>query len=333
MSLLADLEAELLSVFRRASDKHEANRSARPILEQAAREPRVMTEAFSRYVGQPGSLDRGNYPTVGVPVWQNAHFSAALNCWIPLPDRRTNLSTKAIHHHGDMLLSTVTLWGSGYEHWTFSPPRRVDAADDVWTMELLERAPHGRHHVAFVDHHVAHTPFFTKDVSVTLALWSDRFPTSWRDRAKRLPLFRGREENLRRLAVRLGLKRQLNLKVVEYFDFYPGAGGFIGMKIRKEFEHGPNDDHVASVFAVLAATENRALGREVRKAISSGKVTAGRQRCEELLPHLERGREIQGRLSPFHYELPYANFPAEDILRSLGLPAGVDHAVTPEARA
>lgn len=317
MDRLREAEEELLSVFRTSATKHEANTRAKPVLEQLSREPRFLEAALAAYLASPGSLDRDNYPVVGIPIALNPWFGLVANCWIPLPGRETHIATKAIHHHGDMLLSTVTLFGPGYEHWMFSTPKAVDESRGIYSMKLLESAPHPQHHVSFVDAWIAHTPLYPKSLSITLALWSNRFPTTWRDRVKRLPLFKGREEKLRKVAVRLGLKKGLDLKVVDSFDYFPSASGFEVMKERKEFELGPNADHLCSVFHVVQETGNDRLAQTVRRSIAEGKVTTGRRSVEELLAKLEKGTPIEGRLSEGHYGLPYANFTRDQITKAL----------------
>ena len=150
-----------------------------------------------------------------LPIALNPYFELVVNCWIPLPDRRTDLSTKAIHHHGKLLLSTATIFGPGYEHWTFSPPEPVSAKQDYWKMRLLERAPHPLHHVAFVDAQVAHVPMYPKDLTLTLALWTSSAPTTVRDFVKRVPWVNRNANALRTASDRLGLRKTLDLNVVE----------------------------------------------------------------------------------------------------------------------
>ncbi len=67
---------------------------------------------------------------------------------------------------------------------------------------------------------------------------------TWKDRVKRIPMLQKNSAALRELAARVGLTRQLDLKVVEYFDFYPTGEGFRGIKERDEFERGPNADYL-----------------------------------------------------------------------------------------
>jgi hypothetical protein len=317
MGVLREAVSELVGVFRRNPDKHEAHRVAAPLMEQISRDERIITAMLERYLSSPASLDCGNYPVVALPVDLNPWFGINANCWIPLPDRNTDLSTKAIHHHGKLLLTTATLFGPGYEHWTFTTPKELDAVRGLYAMDLIEAAPHPLHHVAFVDSFLAHTPFYPNDLSITLAVFSNSEKTTWRDRAKRLPGVRGREQTLRRLATALGLGRALDLKIVESFDFYPTDEGFRVIRERKEFALGPTADHVASVFYVIQQTGNEQLARVIRRHLEAGRYSAGVAAIQGLLRKLERGLAIEPRLSPGHYDRGDANFTSQDIQRAL----------------
>jgi hypothetical protein len=314
---IGEAERELRDIFRTSTTKHEANRRAEPVLVQLSREPKLLSEIIERYLVTPGALDRKNYPVVAMNVALNPYFQLVANCWIPLPGRETDLSTKAIHHHGDLLLSTVTLFGPGYEHWMFSTPKAIAGRQGLFAMELLEAAPHPVHHVSFVDAWIAHTPLYPSSLSITLALWSSRFPTTWRDRVKRLPIFRGREQTLRKVALRLGLKKRLELKTIESFDYFPTEHGFQVIPERKEFDLGPNEDHVASVFHVVQQTGNEHLVRRVRRLVEEGRVGASRPHVERFASMVERGTPVEGRLSTGHYGLEQANFTRDDIRRAL----------------
>jgi hypothetical protein len=317
MDRIRDAVAELLRIFRSSATKHEANERAADVMRQLTYQPAFLTAILDRYLATPGSLDRKNYPVVAVPVALNAWFGLVANCWIPLPGRETHIATKAIHHHGDLLLTTATLFGPGYEHWMFTLPEAIDREGGLYSMKLIERAPHPAHHVSFVDAWTAHTPLYPSSLSITLALWSRRFPTTWKDHAKRLPLVRGHERSLSKLVARFGLKRALSLNVVESFDFYPVGEAFKVMPVREEFPLGPNADHVQSVMHIVQATGNEHLARTIKRQLDRGGVTTGRAAVERFLPDLERGRPIEGKLSPGHYDKPFANFTRDDITRAL----------------
>jgi hypothetical protein len=317
VSAVREAVEELVSVFRRSATKHEAHRRSAPILGQITREPRFLREALRQYVLRPGSLERDNYPVVGIELALNPYFGLVINGWIPLPDRSTEISTKAIHHHGDMLLTTATLFGVGYEHWMFTPAKLVDRERELFEMKLVEAAPHPQHHVAFVDADVPHCPIYPADTSLTLALWSSKHPVTWRDYVKRMRPFRGREESLREIARRMGLARKLELKIVEYFDFYPTNDGFKGMRVRKEFELGPNEDHLHSVFHLVQKTGNDSLATDLGDRVARIADSVCRRRAESLLADLRAGRAIEGRLSRNHHGVAHANFTRDDIRRSL----------------
>lgn len=313
-SAITDLVQELTRTFDRAAHKRAAHHEARHILEQASRDPRVLSGALERYVSRPESLNRKHYPVVALPVASTPHFELVLNCWIPLPDRRTDVTTKAIHHHGDLLLSTTNIFGPGYEHWRFSAARRKQGL--VHTMRALDISQHRLHEVAFVDAYVPHVPLYPSALSITMALWSSRLATSWKDRVKRLGALKQRAATLRKLAMAAGLKNRLELKVVDDFDFFPVEGGFEAMKVRKEFELGPNTDHLQSVFHILQETGNARLGTTIKSSLSSNQIS-NRAAVESLLERLATDEPIDGKLSPHHYGIPFANFTASDIRRVL----------------
>ncbi|HEX8336030.1 MAG TPA: hypothetical protein VF621_04830 [Pyrinomonadaceae bacterium] len=307
----------LEGVFRASPDKHEANRRSRAVLEDMSGDAAFLADALAAHLRAPGSLNQKHYPVVGFNVDLNSQFGLVVNCWIPLPDRKSDVSTKAIHHHGDMLLSTVNAFGPGYEHWTFTRPRLVDEGRERYEMRLLERTPHPPNHVAFVDSYIPHLPFYPAETSITYALWTSRFPVTWRDRVKRIPVFQKNSAALRGLAVKAGLARKLELKVVEYFDFYPTAEGFCGIRERTEFERGPNEDYLHSLFHVMQATGNDGLVTVVEERLASGEEVENPRLVRRLCEDLRAGRAVEGRLSPAHYGVPRANFTREETERAL----------------
>ena len=253
---------------------------------------------------------------VGFEIASTPDFELVANAWLPLPNGDTNVSTKSIHHHGEMLLSTATIFGPGYEHWTLTGPQRLDEERPLYSMELVERGRHAHGHCAFVDAYVAHLPLYPPELTITLCLWSTRSATTWRDSLKRVPLLRNNRARLRRMVTRLGLARALEVKNVSYFDYYPTPEGFVGMEDRDEFPYGPNEDYLHSLFHVLQATGNDALGEVIEERLEAGTVENPGE-IRELLSRLRAGDAIAPRLSPGHYGVPEANFPSEAIEQAL----------------
>lgn len=306
--------------FATTADKRLAHQRSEAVLQDMAADPTVLREAFRRHLGAGDGLSRCHYPVVSVMLASTPDFELVANCWIPLPDRNTDITTKAIHHHGVMLLTTVTAYGPGYEHWTFSEPELVDPESDLFSMRTLEQGVHQLGHAAFVDSRIAHVPLFTSDLTITLALWSSRDATSWKDRVKRVPVVRRNSARLKQVAVKAGMTKTLDLKVVEYFDFHPSADGFVGMRERKEFPLGPNADYLASFFHVLQATGNDVLAPEI-EGVAERRAVGDPEALRKLLADLRSGEIIVPRFSPGHTGVPFANFTRTEIECALAVSA------------
>jgi hypothetical protein len=312
----------LKEVFAHSRDKHESNFKSRQIMAEMAGDAEFFTEILQKHLQKEDILNTLHYPVVGIEIALNEYFSLVANCWIPLPDKSTHISTKAIHHHGDMLLTTATAFGAGYEHWMFETPSVVDAKKEIYELKILEQSPHPLHHVAFVDAYIAHLPLYPPDLTITYALWSSRFSTNWKDKVKRLPILQKNSSRLRDIAKKVGLAKQLDLKVVEYFDFYPSCEGFRGIREREEFPRTTNEDYLASLFHIIQETGNESLASEISKKLNSGGKIDNRKLIESYLKDLESGRRIEGRLSPNHYGVAQANFTKEEILQALAAQNG-----------
>lgn len=317
MNLRSKYVTGLRSIFATAHDKHEANRKSAAILTEMSADREFFSEVLSSHLTKPGSLNTLHYPVVGLHIEQNEYFTLVANCWIPLPNNASNISTKAIHHHGDMLLSTATAFGTGYEHWMFETPCLVDANAETYELKLIERSPHPLNHVAFVDSYIAHLPMYPPDLTITYALWSSRFPTTWKDRIKRIPLLSRNSSRLRDLANRLGLAKTLELKSVEYFDFYPCSAGFRGIRSREEFPLTNNSDYLASLFHIIQQTGNEQLAPTIKQKLDGSESIANRRDVEKYLSDLESGQPIVGRLSKEHFNVQTANFSSDEILFAL----------------
>jgi len=308
--------ARIRKEFRAAGSKREAHARSRGIMLEMARDPSFLRGVISSHIASATNLNKRHFPVVAMDVESNPDFELVVNCWIPLPDRATNVSTKSIHHHGPMLLTTVTTFGPGYEHWMLRRPELVDESDELFRMELIEHGRHALHEVAFVDAYTAHVPIYPESLTITICLWSNSAPTSWKDVAKRSPLLRRHAATLRSAAARAGLARQLDLKVDAYKDYYPSKRGFVGMKDREEFPYTSNEDYLYCMFHIIQETGNPDLAPVIEQHLQDG----GLERpdlVKELLEDLRAGVPIEGRLSPEHYDVPTANFSVEDVRAAL----------------
>jgi hypothetical protein len=303
--------------FRTASTKYEAHARSRSVVAELARDPAFLSEALKRHASDPANLNRAHYPVLALEVESNPDFEVVLNCWIPLPDRATNISTKAIHHHGPMLLTTATVFGPGYEHWILRRPELIDRDRDLFRMELIDHGRHGLHEVAFVDAYTAHVPIYPESLTITACLWSNSAPTTWKDSLKRVPVLRRNASSLRRLATSAGLAKQLDLKVDDYKDYRPDKAGFVGMKDRDEFPHTTNEEYLYSLFGIIQETGNSQLASVIEGHLDRGARLEKPELVRRLVEDLRDGTPIEARLSPSHYGVAHANFTTVDIERAL----------------
>ncbi len=305
---------ELTRIFMSSPDKYRAHERSRRILEDISADRDFLGAILRRHLSNPEVLNTKNYPVMRVDVEFNPYYHLVAHAWIPLPDRRTDLSTKAIHHHGQLLLTTTTVFGSGYEHWTFTKARQLDPVRELYAMKMTSRALHPLHHTAFVDAYEPHVPMYPSDLSITLALWSSFKRTTWKDRLRVIPFLQKNKEILKEIARCAGATDFLGIQGIEYFDFFPTQEGFKGMRQRIEYPLGPNEDYLHSLFHVFQRTHNDGLALLAKQHLDSGKIClANAPTLRRLLKDLKAGRPIEGRLSDCHLGLSHANYTAKDI--------------------
>jgi hypothetical protein len=306
---------ELTRIFKRASNKHEAHRQSRRILLDMAADPACIRCALATEIRRPGGLNTRHYPSVSLPIEHNAHFNLVANCFLPLPDGATNITANAVHHHGHLLLTTVTAFGPGYEHWRFTTPKAVDLEKDIYSIELIDRQRHAAGESAFVDSFMPHAVIYPASLTVTFALWSSQNEVTWRDHVKKLPGLEARRESLLRVVRRLGLWNTFRLNVDGYFDYYPVGNGFKGMRKRIQFERGPNEDYLYTLFHILQQTDNEDLAPD--EQLLARVPVDNPWLVRRLAREMDRGIPIACRFSEGLHWLDHMNFKVEEIERAL----------------
>jgi hypothetical protein len=89
------------------------------------------------------------------------------------------------------------------------------------------------------------------------------------------------------------------------------------MKERLEYQRGPNEDYLYSLFHIIQQTGNEQLAHIVRRQLNSREEIENCQTVKRLLDDLQHGRLIEGRLSEGHYGLFYANFTKQQLMSTL----------------
>ena len=225
---------------------------------------------------------------------------------------------------GTETLSHASTWPDEVKHGpktdetkAYAARNKHHGANHYADIPLQEKGIHTLHNCAFVDADQPHAVVYPKTLTVTFALWSSKKAVTWRDHVKRLPGVRGREKTLRDLALKLGLRKTLDLKTCEYYDYYPADGAFKGMRERVQFERGPNEDYLQSFFNVLQETGNERLIPLIFESID-GKKIDNPETVRRFAADLRAGKRIPNKYSAgIHTNVPHMNFRAADVVKNL----------------
>jgi hypothetical protein len=308
----------LSRMFEETRDMRRAHERAVPILQELAADKSFLSTLFEAHLHREGALNTRHYPSLGIEIAQTPKFNLVANCFLPRAAWGERITANSIHHHGSLYLTTVTAHGPGYEHWRFSRPELIDPDRSLFRVKLLDRQMHVRQHVSFVDSHMPHAVMFPDSLTVTFALWSSNRAAPWRDQLRKLPFFQARKAFFLRAAKRLRLARFFGINVVEYFDYFPVEDGLEGMRERIQFQRGPNEDYLYTLFHVIQATDNAGLGDVVRERLTRDPKVEQPALIQKLLDDLRADRSIPFRFSAgVHDPLKHMNFAAADIERCL----------------
>lgn len=150
----------------------------------------------------------------------------------------TNYSYATMHNHDDVQLSTVNLFGSGYNSLIFQQGfTRLDNNEVNIEPEVYKT--HTLGNIEFIDCNTAHTVFFPKDLTITLTLWSSSKSignnvTDWWYRVKKNYKSKQRKRQLYKV---YGVK---NLSYVLQDWFYPENGKIYTSPYYEQAAYGKN---------------------------------------------------------------------------------------------
>ena len=314
--------SEISDIFSSSISRREAHLHAAPIILLMTKDVNVLRDVIRANLEIPEFLNRGNYPCPSMQIIRTPHFEFVANCWISLPNGASDISTKSLHHHGEMLLTTGTAFGPGYEHWQLEICDRVNEEEALYKMKLIESAVHGLNNVSFVDRQVVHVPLYPESLTITYALWSKAQSTSLFDRVKATSFVSKYRNGIKKVLRQAGMNKALNSRYPEYLDFYPVEGGFKGIRHRSEveFQLGPVVDHLQSIFHVIQKTGYEDMIDSIQTAISTRNTLAAddKRYALQLLDKLREGVPIEGKLTEkLHFGFPRANFTRRQIQESL----------------
>lgn len=305
--------APIIEAFHH-NDRYSAHENAGRILEGLAADPQFLYAIFRQALQDPAFINRTrHHPVIAIDAFRNDDFQLVAHLWYPLADRQLDLSHQSIHHHGNLLLTSVSPFGPGYESFLFSRDYDIDYKTGVTRMEIDKIYHNPRLNREFVDVFTPHVVFFPPSLSITYALWStdrkratDQVPRSFIPRAVKTPL--------RKILQWTGLADRFGVNTVQYFDFYPDGDRLMALKKRVfGYKDSTNDNFLQNIFHALQETgfDDEDFIRDLLRRPDM----AGQPALQTWGGKLLAGESIPDQYVPHHKGIGKVNFLREEVLR------------------
>ena len=171
--MLSDVIHTIEGIFKNIPNRYEAHKVSENVLIKMVKHKIILEEIIKRNLTDEEFIkQRGMFLSLELKIFNRGDFGMVANCFIPLPDSETSRSLYAIHHHQDVLLTTIGAYGSGYDSITFNKNFKVNAYTNKAQMTIKNAFKHKKEHISFVDSWSPHIVLFSNDLCITYALWS-----------------------------------------------------------------------------------------------------------------------------------------------------------------
>lgn len=301
---------KIATIFKEEKDRYKAHEKATPVLREMGADPEVLFDVFRYNLSNPEFIEKKrHYPTLAFDIYQDKNIGINGNCFMPVPDRRQDLSIVSIHHHGKLLLTTVATFGPGYHSVLFKKGFSFDKTTLDARLEMEKYYQFYKGSVEFVDADQPHVVFFPESPSITYAMFTYKDVNNTVQALKNNAVIKALKEPIRKTMNALGLTKKAGINVVEYFDFYPENGGFKTLKNRIDFQVGDNDNFLTNVFFVLqkAGFNDFDFLHKLKEKYPDKK------HLHQLIGKLEDNVPINDEFYDFHRNVKFVNYTKDEI--------------------
>jgi hypothetical protein len=244
---------ELISIFSENS-RERAHELSRPVLKAMASDRAFFETVIKQNLSDPDFLNslRDYEKLLKFKVSINPDFSLVMNIFPPC-GKQEKISVKSIHHHQNLILTTVNTFGPGYESVLFKKDIHINRTNLKATLELDEQFFHEPEKVRTIDCFVPHVVFFPDTVTATYALWS-------MNRKRKIEYLKGSPaiEKIKPVAVKtanfIGLGNILGLNDASEVYFYVKNQSVFLLKHKLKYPKGTNECFLSSMFCFLKET-------------------------------------------------------------------------------
>ena len=312
-----DSYIEKLRTIFKENDYRLAHQKSREILVGMAQDEQVLFEIIKRNLSSTRFFSKKRInPVIAFDVTQNKDFSIIAHCWMPLPDRSTNITHQSIHHHGRLLLTSVSPFGNdGYESAIFKKDWQLDKEEGVANMKVEKIYHNNKHNIEFVDSFTPHVVFYPKDFSITYAMWSYDKKDGVLATLRQSKFVQRNKKNIGAVLQKLGLSKKVGINVLEYFDFFPDGEKIQAMQNRVMYPEGSNENFVQNVFYILQKVgfNDKQFIRDLKNSMTKEEIEVAEKPMQQFLDDAP----IKDVFDPVHLNIPKINFSKEQLLRSV----------------
>ncbi len=311
-----DSYLDQLKVIFRENDYRVAHEKAKSILLSMAKDKSVLFDIIRQNLSAPGFFSQKRInPVIAFEIIKNKDFSITAHCWMPLPDRATNMTHQSVHHHGRLLLTSVSPFGEGYESIIFKKGFELNKEQGTAKMQIEKIYKNPCHNIEFIDSFTPHVVFYPSDFSITYAMWSYDKKDGLIATLRQSKFMQSNKKIVMNVLRKLGVLNRIGVNVLEYFDFYPEKKQLNALKDRVMYPVGSNENFVHNVFYILQRVGFDDL--EFIKKLKTQLSPEERTVVEKPMNHFLNGEPIQDLFDPVHLNIPKINFSKEELLSSV----------------
>ena len=312
--MIGEYIKEIKRIFVENEDRYKAHEICNPILLKLSATPDFLFQVIKKNLSDPEFLKRKrHYSTLAMNIFESPEFSLVMNIFPPLPDRNTDISFQSIHHHGALILSTVSAFGPGYQSIVFKRRFKIDHSTEVASMEIEKDYQNQKGKVEFIDAHQPHVVFYPKEFSATYALWCNVKRTK-KEMVKKIGVINSIKKPLAKVINKLGLGRVLGLNKVEYFDFYVENKAIMALKHREAYDlAGDNENFLQNIFSFIQKTAFNDVAF-LNELLHNDKIPEAAKKWIEMLL---RNDLIEDCFFEGHLNVPRVNLEKAQILQAL----------------
>jgi hypothetical protein len=312
MKKLEDYIAELNLIFDKNTDRYKAHELSQPILLKMAEDKSIINQIIARNIVKPGFFEQKRItPVIAFEIEVNDVVSFIAHCWLPQPDLDTEISNQSIHHHGDLILTSVAAWGSGYESILFKKGIHIDKKTHETTFEIEKIYKNPYMNIEFIDVNTAHIVFYPNELSITYALWTNHKSKS-AEKLRSISFLQKNRKKIRKIIDYFNLAKIFNLNSYQFVDFYPKSGKIYAMKNRIRYTAGGHDSFAHGLFKILSETKFQDYN--LLKANLGKSNVENVELYKDLLNRLNKNEPISDKFEEIHMNIPKVNIKKSEIL-------------------